>query len=153
MVSEQEKLAPSGVAGWLLFFCVVLTFVLPISIVGQTISELRAGPDLVDLVYALVYLAVAVYSFATGLSLWRLRPNAVATAKLFLVGQAAFSLALYIKVLLGRGANSPESAGSLAVSILIRPLLFAVVWYSYLTKSKRVQATFPRDYSVVTRRL
>jgi hypothetical protein len=41
----------------------------------------------------------------------------------------------------------------LAMGILIRPVLFAIVWYSYLTKSKRVQATYSRDYSVVTKRL
>jgi hypothetical protein len=51
----------------------------------------------------------------------------------------------------GSGANSPDSAQSLAVGILMRPVLFAVVWYSYLTKSKRVQATYSRDYSVVTK--
>jgi hypothetical protein len=153
MVSDQERRAPSSVGGWLLFFCVVLTLVLPISIVYQMITVLQSAPDVASFIYALVYLAVAVFSFASGLLLWRARPNAVTTAKLFLLAQVAFALALYIKSLLASGANSPDSAQSLAMGILIRPVLFAIVWYSYLTKSKRVQATYSRDYSVVTKRL
>jgi hypothetical protein len=153
MLSEQEKRAPSGVGGWLLFLCVVLTFVVPIGIVYQMIVALRSGLDVVGLVYALVYLALATFSFVAGLLLWRIRPNAVTTAKLFLLAQAAFALALYLKVLLGDGANAPDSAQNLVVGILLRPLLFAVVWYSYLTKSKRIQATYSLDYSVVTKKL
>lgn len=153
MVSEQEKRAPSEVGGWLLLFCVVLTFVLPISIVYPTIAALQSGLDVVGLVYALVYLAVAIFSFVSGLLLWRVRPNAVTTAKLFLLAQAAFALALYLKTLLGSGTITPDSAGTLAVGTVVRPLLFALLWYSYLRKCKRVQATFSRDYSVVTKRL
>ena len=104
MASEQEKRAPSEVGGWLLLFCVVLTFVLPLSIVSPTIAALQSGLDVVSVVYALVYLAVAIFSFVSGVLLWRVRPNAVTTAKLFLLAQAAFALALFSKTLLGSGA-------------------------------------------------
>ena len=139
-----------GVRGWLLLFCILLTFITPASIAYQMVVALRLGLN--DTVYVLVYLVIGLFSFIAGLLLWRVRPNAVTTAKIFLLTQAAFAVALYIKVLLNAPVT-PDSAEGLVVAILARPLLFAALWYAYLTKSKRVQATYPMDYSVVTKKI
>jgi hypothetical protein len=144
--------APAGVRGWLLLFCVVLTFLNPASIAYQMVVALRLGLDVVGTVYVLGYSAIALFSLTAGLFLWQVRPNAVTTAKIFLLTQAAFAVALWMKVLLG-AAKTPDSAAASALGILFRPLLFAVIWYAYLTKSKRVQATYPMDYSVVTKKI
>lgn len=143
--------APAGVRGWLLLFCVVLAFLNPVSIVYQIVVALRSGLDVVGTVYVLGYSAIALFSLTAGLFLWQIRPKAVTTAKIFLLTQAGFAVALWIKVLLGT-ANTHGSAAVSALGILSRPLLFAVIWYAYLTKSKRVQATYP-DYSVVTKKI
>jgi hypothetical protein len=143
--------APARVRGWLLLFCVVLTFLNPASIVYEIVVALRSGLD-VGTVYVLGYSVIALFSITAGLFLWQVRPNAVMTAKIFLLTQAAFAVALWIKVLLGT-ANIPSSIAASALGVLIRPLLFAIIWYAYLTKSKRVEATYPMDYSVVTKKI
>ena len=111
---------PCGVGGWLLFLCVILTFVFPIQVVHQMILALRSRLGILDLIYVLVYLGIAIFSFTAGILLWRVRPNAVATAKLFLLAQVAFAISLYVKVSLGSvAAASPDSAQSLAGKILL----------------------------------
>jgi len=135
-----------------LLLCVVLTFVIPISTGYAMIVALRSGElDVVGTVYAFVYLALAGFSFAAGVSLWLVLPNAVTTAKLFLLAQAAFALADFVMLFLRNRSIALDP--NLILSILIRPLLFAVLWYSYLIKSKRVRDTYRQDYSVVTKDL
>jgi hypothetical protein len=144
---------PSGVRGWLLFLCAILTVVFPITCVLPTVTALQSGHNPLGLTYTLCDLALGVFSFIAGLRLWRIRPNAVAFTKLFLLLRAAFAIAVYVRVLVGTGAAlDPNSAESM-VSILASPLLFTVLWYSYLTKSRRVHATYPTDYSVATGKL
>jgi hypothetical protein len=130
----------------------VLTFINPASIAYQMVVALRLGLNVVDTVYVLLYLVIALFSLIAGLLLWRVQPNAVTTAKIFLLTHAAFAVALYIKVVLNTPITA-DSAQDLAVGILARPLLFAALWYAYLAKSKRVQATYPMDYSVVTKKI
>ena len=103
--------APVGVRGWLLLFCVVLTFLNPASIAYQMVVALRLGLDVVGTVYVLGYSAIALFSLTAGLFLWQVRPNAVTTAKIFLLTQAGFAVALWIKVLLGTANTSRLGCG------------------------------------------
>lgn len=143
---------PSGVGGWLLVLCIILTIVVPADIAYQTILALRSGPSLSGFVFILVSWCLAIFSLTAGLLLWRARPGAVTTAKLFLLTQVAFAVVVYVNNLLA-SSHSPESAQDLALAILPVPFSFAIIWYSYLSKSRRVQATYPQDYSVVTKKL
>lgn len=151
MAYEREFRMPSAVGGWLLFFCIVLTFVIPITTVYSTVMALRSGLDVFGLVYEFALLALAGFSFAAGVSLWLVLPNAVAIARLFLIARAVFALLVFGRLLfVTRGSSDLDP--NLILDILVRPLLFAAVWHSYLARSKRVQETYPQDYSVVTKR-
>lgn len=153
MAYEREVRLPPAVGGWLLFLCVALTFLFPASTLYSIIGSLRSGIDVAGQVYAFICLGLAGFSFAAGASLWLVLPNAVTIAKLFLIVRVTFAVALYGQVLLRRSTVSQDRLVALMVEILIMPVLFAVVWYSYLTMSTRVRATYPQDYSVVTKNL
>jgi hypothetical protein len=146
--SASKKTALGGWQGWLTVFWGFL-FLYFFDAVSTVIKALRAGLSGAGLVWTVAFGVVGVFSFIAAVSLVYVRPNAVTTAKLFLLAQATFALALYIKVLFGSGATL-NSAQQFTRNILIPSLLFTVVWYLYLIKSKHVQATYSRDYSLAT---
>jgi hypothetical protein len=148
------KEARLKVRGWLLLLCVLLTILIPLTTLDQIEVARESRLNLFGIIYTLFSGALAIFSAIAGVSLWARRPNAVLTAKLFLLALAAFAVAVYVKFLIWGGVkHGPHSAQSLIIPILAKPLLFAAVWYSYLIKSKRVQATFPVDYSVAMKKL
>lgn len=75
---QPDIAVPREVSGWLLLLCLILTFVYPATslyhIFSHTIpiiiSAHSPGRILLLFVYALVFGAVAVFSFVTGLKLW-----------------------------------------------------------------------------------
>src|ERR1035438_9918091 len=57
-----------GVGGWLLFFCIVTTILIPLATMGEAATSN-------DPVLILPDVALAILAFCTGLSLWRVRPQ------------------------------------------------------------------------------
>jgi hypothetical protein len=125
--SASKKTALGGWQGWLTVFWGFL-FLYFFDAVSTVIKALRAGLSGAGLVWTVAFGVVGVFSFIAAVSLVYVRPNAVTTAKLFLLAQATFALALYIKVLFGSGATL-NSAQQFTRNILIPSLLFTVVWY------------------------
>jgi hypothetical protein len=94
----------------------------------------------VDIVSSLAVSAVGVYA---GLALWTVRPKAVVLAKtalLFVFGYAILTLVMPFFMALphdiGQGVTKD------LVPDVVRMVLVAVIWFSYLSSSKRVRVTY-----------
>lgn len=143
--------AYQGVGGWLLFFIIYATIFKPVwagyvnFLVWKTY---RSEPNAVS--FALVQIIwpmrtlVLLFGIYSGVSLWRLRRDAVRIAKAYLLAvifQNCVELALVRwSVLLQFDAL--ELLRYVALKTVL-PIGYAVVWYLYFKRSERVAATYP----------
>lgn len=142
-----------GVKGWLLFLCVALTIIGPAvtlysvgSSFGQMSSSFQNLPDLklAVMVESIVNLAMSAFGAYAGYLLWRIKPKAVMTAKIYFLLFGTFSLlspSLFLEL-----ANLPTEVEKTIEDALIkqatRGLLSSIIWLTYLFKSKRVKMTY-----------
>ena len=78
VVGIEPPTVPPAVTGWLLYVCLLLTFVYPLMalyhIVTHTLPSLFAGHSVRFIflfsVYCIVFTALAVFSFVAGIKLW-----------------------------------------------------------------------------------
>ena len=141
-----------GVKGWLLLLCLLLTvfdpFVVLITLFAVSDgarASYEANPPLFRLILisGVLRIGLAVFSMYAGLSLWRIAPKAVSTARRYLVSVAFLSvLLLFLPSLVG--LSNDESWGvsqeNLFNALLI--VVYVAIWYTYLGRSKRVGATY-----------
>lgn len=132
-----------GVGGWLLIFCISLTVVAPIrqALIAATalrnlavtrvpiLTLLRLGS------VGAIYAGLAIFSCIAGGMLWMERPGSVKVAKAYLVVAAVLPISLYVLLHLA-GIHVD------LFRIIFGRLLYSVVWYSYLTVSRRVKVTY-----------
>src|SRR5215467_3470955 len=86
---RSDQTFPPAVTGWLLFLCVILTFVYPATalyrILAHILPSLIKGHDpahtILLIVYSIVFATVAVLSFIAGLKLWLVKRDAVRFAR------------------------------------------------------------------------
>ncbi len=142
----------SGVHGWLLVLCLMLT------VVGPLISSVLMANDYAALapyfpsyrgLQAAIYISIAikaslvVYSVYAGLRLWSIRPGAVGTAKhALLFGLAANAVTITLKLAAGPTSIADGRLLHEVTMRLIPSLIFFTVWFAYLNKSTRVQVTY-----------
>jgi hypothetical protein len=149
----QRHQMPRGVRGWLLFFCLLLIVLFPATVIYQVrgaVDLLRQGvwtePPLVGKILQVAYVGLAAFSFTAGLLLLQKHRSAVTVAKAFLVTVTGNAIALYLWNLTAHWSALPyDSVIDLAGAILVRPLVFTFVWYTYLANSRRVRNTYPCD--------
>lgn len=149
--SSNEDL--KGVEGWLLLLCWVLTFVSPLLMVWQIGTEWKevspafaALPILrtMVIVETALNLLMMTFSIWAGVSLWKLKPNAVRIAKSYFVTALIYSIAMPF-ILTGlvdlpsEMSRAVESEGAKQAG---RGLMTSVIWLWYLGRSKRVRATY-----------
>ena len=82
------------------------------------------------------------FSIYAGINLWTLKKNAVYIAKLYLILFLVYTfieLFLWITVLPSKVIN--KIIGDFTKEI-VGSLLYFIIWFSYLNKSKRVKNTF-----------
>jgi hypothetical protein len=140
-----------GVGGWLLLFIVSLTIITPVFqgyIVYNELKLYHAAPSpllfkilAVDWSMRVILLVLGIYA---GISLWRVKPGAPRVAKTYLVAVFAQQVVLLLMGfwIASKLAATPENIGSVIMEPL-RSIIYVVIWYSYLNKSKRVAATYP----------
>ena len=141
-----------GVGGWLLLFCLGLTVFNPlISLVSLTASYRDSAPYFSQFPGLLVVtgldtflsLGLMVFSLYAGASLWRLQPGAVRTAKRYLLWFLAYQgVAIVLPFMAGLPSSADETMIAQSVKDAFRGILYVIIWYSYLNKSKRVRATY-----------
>jgi hypothetical protein len=153
VIGPDPKL--QGVRGWLLFFCVTLVLLNPLATLGifafstwQLVPIYARMPGLlvvtiVDGVVSFALMSLAVYA---GISLWRVRPGAVKLANTFLLAGVVYVLVAPLFIFLA-GLPAGLAASTLlgSYSTAARSLLYYAIWFSYLRRSKRVQATYSQE--------
>ncbi|MGO9318397.1 MAG: DUF2569 family protein [Terracidiphilus sp.] len=136
--TEGEKTNLRGVRGWLLLFCFLITIVHPILYIVDVVNS-------ANLVAVLIYTSLAIFAISTGVSLWRVRSNALGLLRAyFIVLGCTALLILKSPWPLHITDESAESAKA-DTAAMIQILIWVAIWFWYFTKSKRVKATFGRN--------
>ena len=159
--SANTKSSLSGIGGWLLLFCVMVTIVEPIygfsvvvsgAIVSSANSHLfRRFPQLstVFFIMTVVYLAWSSFSVVVGARIWKKKAGAVKLAQIYLLIRIPLGILLFVLPLI---FGLPEHVLSNLFDIkgstkaLIHVFIGSIVWYLYFNKSVRVRNTFPNDF-------
>lgn len=143
---------PKNVRGWLSFFLFVVglgaLFSLVTSIIafssvgsGDWVTYLFSG---IDVVFSLGLIALAGYTIHAFLNI---RPNAVFLGKLYIV-------IIFISniLVLFFGEMPDPDMGWNSLSQVVKALVWAIIWFSYLCVSRQVQRLFPKEERVVFKR-
>jgi hypothetical protein len=152
--TSQFFVANEPVGGWLFLLCFVLTIWSPAAslyyIFRHTIPTLINPHTFIRvlplfIVYPVLFVPLAVFSFIAGLKLWRVKPGAVRIAKLYLLtflgAHFAYFLVWVFWLLIFR-PDRPVTFGEMGWGHLVVPTLHVAVWYSYLERSTRVRRTY-----------
>jgi Protein of unknown function (DUF2569) len=132
-----------GVGGWLLFFCISLTFISPVAqvlVAEKTIRNLVTVRVPIQTILRLgsvgaIYAGLAIFSYFAGVMLWMENPKGVKVAKAYLLIGAVLPISIF---LLMRFSGMHVDLFRIA----FRRLFYLVVWYSYLLTSRRVKLTY-----------
>jgi len=144
----------SGVGGWLLVLCLVLTVAYPLAAAYRVMSRIENLPLLGSILPgmgvfvvgdAIVSVALALGGIAAGIAMWRIRPRAVTSAKAFLLGHLVYAV-VSGGVPFVLGTELPERIAQEILGAWIFNggcgLLFTSFWMAYLTRSRRVARTY-----------
>lgn len=142
----------SGVQGWLLILCLMLTLGGPLisawlmahqyAVLAPHFASASGLQAAIFVSFAIKASAVAFGAYA-GLGLWRLRPNAVGTAKLALLAGLAAEVITTVIAVVVEPTHPMEGRLLRQVTIeLIPSLAFFTLCFAYLNRSSRVEATF-----------
>ena len=158
MDKPSKPLRPPGlsyaptVRGWLLLFCLTLFFVNPYFLLQSFSAGFRAAdtikndyPRVETIAFVNSFLAVALMalSIRAGYRLWVVSSGAVVTAKRFLLILWTTNVVLG---LLPFTAGLPRDANLLMLKPffwgLVKTSAYCGLWWLYLGRSKRVDATY-----------
>jgi hypothetical protein len=131
---------PSGIGGWLLCFCIVITILSPLSTMPRILLLLRFR-RMPDPTSSLDMLRV-FYGLVVGVFLWTKRPIALFLLRVYFI---AFAVILALSIL-AMIAASMQAHSSIFLSVrfpTIGTLLgYMMLWFAYFKKSVRVRNTY-----------
>ena len=128
------------IRGWLLVFCALLLVWQPVSL-SLTISGLVDEVSIRGAGLGIILLArllAAGLGIAAGLALFQLKPGAVSIAKASLIFSALIDIVVYATPYSPN--NRPPGDATI---VLVASLAYYAIWFAYLLRSKRVNATYP----------
>ncbi len=137
--SHEVQSVPIPVGGWLLYFCISLTILGPITMIGW--MQKTSSPILIA-----VYGSLALTSFVAGLVTWVRMSSAFFWLRIALVMRllyAIFQVYLATKATRGSSTNS-DFVKQEITSAMINIFLIAVLFF-YFRFSSRVRETFGRN--------
>jgi len=147
---QQSELR--GVKGWLLLLCINLSVLDPFANLLNLAIGTHLGRQYFDqnpalqrlmVINGVCSIALAVLSIYAGISLWRVLPNAVTTAKKYLGAAFAYSIvSLFLPYLVGLSEAVQKEVGATSLLNSFVTALYLYAWYQYLKRSKRVNATY-----------
>jgi drug/metabolite transporter (DMT)-like permease len=124
-----------GVQGWLLFLCVIMAILSPLTIFLNALSTNIPFVATIQVLYS----ALSVMS---GVLLWRSKKIGLKMAKI--------TLFVYVGVVVLSGlAYQHES--SYMVGLTLGAMVYPAIWFTYLTKSRRVKNTFFPEQTIETK--
>lgn len=144
----------TGVGGWLLVFCILSTIVAPLYAFAnmyfnwQNSAEafaefpaIRTGVIIENIAIG----AVAIVGIGIGIALWVRAQNIRRIVRGYLIGRLVFFILVEVVVVAYIGTRSPQIVPFLAgaaVGACIREGVYFGIWFSYFTRSVRVQNTY-----------
>ncbi len=152
--TEEKQSSLRGVEGWLLVFCMFLILTpfmeLPYIIIYyiDTSSYLQWYPALETVINIDIVLSflIFLYGIYAGINLWRIHPNAIRSANLYLNFLLAYSIIFFFTAFLiltdvPYNQVTQEVFGYILYDT-IGSITFILIWKSYLRNSKRVKITY-----------
>jgi len=149
---EMNEDKYKGVAGWLLLFCLGLTVFSPSITIGSLVTAYSQtsiyfdqfpGLFVIIVIDTLLSVILTAYGIYAGVRLWRIQPNAVQTAKRYLLCFLGYQV---IASILPFTAGLPSAANDAMTAEVakdtVRGIIYVSIWYSYLNKSQRVRVTY-----------
>jgi Protein of unknown function (DUF2569) len=135
-----------GVMGWLLLLCLSLTIFAPFvqgriawtALRNLATTSLTNNGTIVRLsTVGAIYAGLSIFSFCAGLLLWLEEPRGVSVAKAYMWIAPTLVIPLYtILALAGLRVD--------LLRVVVGRLAYSVVWYAYLSTSRRVRETYFR---------
>jgi hypothetical protein len=126
----------TGVGGWLLLFCIILTIFDPLWSL-RLIPVLRYGLTVNPILF--VSFGLTAYGVFTGIMLWTRNPSALTCLRVYFALVVVVALAgvfTYFRAIRVAGFSF-----QMAIALL-RVAAFLGIWVSYFRVSKRVRATY-----------
>jgi hypothetical protein len=103
------------------------------------------------LISGICNICLLVYSMYAGLSLWKVTPNAVTSAKRYLVVLFHYSFfSIFLPQLVGLSEKTQTEIYKTSPIFNLVVMFESCMWYLYLRKSKRVKATYRDDGSTAS---
>jgi hypothetical protein len=126
-----------GIGGWLYFFCVLLTLLLPIAFASRVVlllehPERTQGRWVTEAIDA----TLAIYGIVTGIALWTKRKTAITQTRVFILVSIGLQITGYVY---GLATGSARWSG---VVTLILEVAFWCLWLLYFARSRRVAMAF-----------
>lgn len=127
----------------MLLLCISLTFIAPITqalIAAKALRNLATARVPIQTLLRLgsvgaIYAGLAIFSCMAGVMLWMKRPEGLSVTKGYLLVGAVLPISLFLLLhLAGMQVD--------LFRIIFRRLVYSIVWYSYLTASRRVKVTY-----------
>lgn len=141
-----------GVGGWLLLLCFALAIGSPlrtaynlITSYNETYHYFDQFPGLQNLLFidSILSAMLMILSIRAGIALWSIKPGAVKIAKNYFLTFLGYSaIAVFLPFTAGLPSEANDSMIPEVAKGAVQSLFFFGVWYSYLTVSKRVKATY-----------
>lgn len=152
MDEYDAEIQHKGVKGWLLLLCISLTILDPATMLLNLFIMSDIAKSLFGTNKNLFYMifingifttGLMVFSIYAGLSLWRLTINAVMTAKRYLKSIFIYSaITILLPYIFGVSEIHYKKFGGNNWLNSIITMCYAMIWYIYLIKSKRVKWTY-----------
>jgi hypothetical protein len=143
-VTIPQTVQPSGVGGWLLFYCIGLSILVPLLISMQIFSWaylLHANVRLVNKTFILGTVQ-ELYGAVVGVFLWMGRPVSLFLLKIyFIIVGVSTLVSLLGLVQLALNAHTKMYAVRGFVTEIIS-MGFTIIWFVYFRKSQRVRNTY-----------
>jgi hypothetical protein len=158
-MKSEEAIGPRGdqpalygVRGWLLVLCLYLMVFVPLLTVLGLVGAWQSAASSPALQSALIFevlfeLGLAVFALYAGWALYRMRPNAVAIAKIYFIVTLTLGMLGVGFVLLGAVTQFSDRAlanmlRGPAVFAVLRYIIVSAAWLFYLERSMRVRTTY-----------
>ena len=129
---------PSGVGGWLFFYCLTLTVLAP----AYILIDFSSGPGRYANSGNLINVARIVYGVVVGISLWTRRRSSLLLLKVNFILIAAL-LGLYTLSMIASTLRERSSVlQAPQFPVIAYSAGFTLLWFAYFRKSVRVRNTY-----------
>jgi hypothetical protein len=150
--NPQNTIQYKTVGGWLFLFCATLIVVNPLTTISHVISGyseakvyfgLLPGLLFLTIIDSILSIGVMIFGFYAGITLYLIKPWAVKIAKIYLLSLLGYS---FISILLPLFVGFPQDVVTPLMEEMAKgvggPVIYVLIWFLYLSKSKRVEATY-----------